>query len=85
MDKCVRELYEGDGAIGSKYLLTIYEDGTLKLTWYHMDTCIEEENPVLIPAGKGLRIQYGSNNCRSSIGFSKYSDGSLDKRWTKIK
>jgi hypothetical protein len=35
MDKSVREIYEGECAMqGAKYLLIIYDDGTLKLTWY---------------------------------------------------
>ena len=88
MDKSVREMYEGECVMqGAKYLLIIYDDGTLKLTWYCGDRIVEEECPTFRKSGQGLRIDYGNPNAkvRSSMPFSKYSDGTLDERWTKIK
>ena len=86
MDKSVREMYEGDSIMkDAKYLLLVYDDGTLKLTWYCGDRIVEEENPIFTKAGKGLRIQYGSSTVKSSIPFTKYADGTLDERWVKIK
>jgi len=88
MNKSVREMYEGECVMqGAKYLLIIYDDGTLKLTWYCDDKVVEEQSPRFTNAGKGLRIEYGNPNAetKSSIPFSKYSDGTLDERWTKIK
>ena len=86
MSKEVKEMYEGDGvAINTKYLLIIYSDGTLKLKRYYGDRCADEDNPVLIPAGKGLRLQFGTPSVKTSIPFTKYYDGSVDKNWTKIK
>lgn len=86
MAKDVKEMYEGEDTLkDSKYLLIIYSDGTLKLTWYYKDKVVEEPNPVLRPSGKGLRLEYGNSKVLSSVPFTGYNDGVLDKRWEKIK
>ena len=78
----VKEMYEYNGD-GQKFLFTIYECNTLKLVLCKKDELVEKENVELYDIGSkgGKRISYGN----SSLPFKNYSDGMLDKRWTKIK
>jgi len=86
MEKRVREIYEGDCVMkDAKYLLLIYDDGSLKLTWYCGERIVEEKNPTLRAAGSGLRLEYGEGDVKSSMPFTKYADGTLDDKWVKIK
>lgn len=82
----VKELYEYNGE-GQKFLLYIYDDDSTKLTQYKGDDSIEKLNPRIYDIGGkgGKRIEYGTSNVKSSLPFINYSDGNLDKRWTRIK
>lgn len=88
MNKVVKELYEGDGICnGAKYIFTIYEDDSVKLTFFNGNTRVEEPAVKLIDIGTngGKRIEYGTTNVKSSLPFRKYVDGTLDERWEQIK
>ena len=86
MDKDIKELYEYNGE-GQKFLFTIYEDDTTNLTLYKGEKSIEKENSMIVNIGGkgGKRIEYGTSKVKSSLPFMNYSDGNLDKRWTRIK
>ena len=80
-----KEIYEADGVFGdSKEVFVIMDDGSLSYKTYIGEKVFEEENPVLVQCGKGQRIEYGCGIIRSSTPFRNYSDGEIDKRWTKI-
>ena len=86
MEDEVKEIYEGECIMeGAKFLLIIYESGKLKLTWYYHDRVEERVNPKFEECGKGLRLVFGTEKYYSSIPFKTYHEGTLDKRWTKIK
>ena len=84
----VKELYEYND-IGDKFLLTVYEDDSIKLVLCKKDDIVEKENPIIYDIGTngGKRIEYGkpTSNVKSSLPFRNYSDGKLDKRWEKVK
>ena len=82
-----REIYESDGTTsGTKYILTINEDDSVKLVLYNGAFKFEEHNVHIVDIGPngGKRIEYGTSNVQSSIPFRRYTDGTIDNRWTKI-
>ena len=88
MSKSVKELYECDGiSKGTKYVLVIYDDLSVKLTLYNGTVKFEEPTVKITPVGLngGRVIEYGTTHSMTSITFRKYIDGSLDERWTQIK
>ena len=88
MSKSVKELYECDGVSqGTKYVLVIYDDLSVKLTLYNGTVKFEEPTVKITPVGLngGRSIEYGTTHSMTSIPFRKYIDGSLDERWTQIK
>jgi hypothetical protein len=88
MSKSVKELYECDGiSKGTKYVLVIYDDLSVKLTLYNGTVKFEEPAVKIKPVGLngGRAIEYGTTHSMTSIPFRKYIDGSLDERWTQIK
>ena len=83
----VREIYETDGVTGGvKYVLTINEDHSVKLMFYNGAFKVEEPNVRIVDIGDngGKRVEYGTENSKSSLPFKRYSDGALDERWTQI-
>ena len=81
-------MYECDGiCTGTKYVLVIYDDWSVKLTFYN--GTIRFEKPFarikLIGDNGGKTIEYGTAHVKSSLPFRKYLDGTLDERWTQIK
>ena len=88
MSKSVKEMYECDGACnGTKYVLVIYDDLSVKLTFYNGTIKFEEPAVKITPIGTngGRAIEYGTVNVKTSLPFRKYVDGSLNERWTQIK
>ena len=84
----VKEMYETDGICpGIKYLLTIMDDDSVTLTFYNGSFKKDEPNVEIIAIGDngGKRVEYGTVNVKSSFPFRRYSDGTLDERWTRIK
>ena len=81
-------MYMCDGICdGTKYVLNIYDDLSVKLTFYNGTVKFEEPFVSIEPIGEngGRRIEYGTTSVKTSLPFRKYIDGSLDERWTQIK
>ena len=88
MSKSVKEMYECDGICNdTKYVLVIYDDLSVKLTFYNGTIKFEEPYVSISSVGEngGKRIEYGTGSVKTSLPFRKYIDGSLDERWTQIK
>ena len=88
MGKSVKEMYVCNGVCeGTKYVLVIYDDLSVKLTFYNGTIKCEESTVNICPIGEngGRRIEYGTSTVKTSLPFRKYLDGSLDERWTQIK
>lgn len=83
-----KEIYESTDKFVIKYLFIINEDGTSKLTEYFPNGTVKEFKPMLVTAGKGMRIEYAEETwkIKSSLPFMEYTTGTLDERyWNKIK
>lgn len=86
----VKEMYVTYATIsGSKYVLTIMEDDSLSLTWYHGASRVQEINPKIVKKGteSSTYVEYGASNLfgtRPSMPFLK-CNGEVEDRWEKIK
>ena len=90
MDKKLTEMYVRDGgcpgAKDTKYVLCIYDDHSIKLTYYNGMMKCEEPIAQILPVGNngGKCLEFGSVFVKTSFPFRKYIDGTLDERWTQI-
>jgi hypothetical protein len=85
----VSEMYLTHGYVeNSKYLLIVYFNGKVTLTWYLGDTRIPQKNVELVRYMNGMRVEYGQPNSqgiKGNIVLTNYNDGKLNSRWEKIK
>ena len=84
----VSEIYAADASIGgSKHVLSVMDDGTLGLMWYHGDSRVPEKDPVMVSVGGDRFIEFGVPNLfglRQRTRFMSKS-GILDEKWERIK
>ena len=69
------------------FALTIYADDTLKLVFFNGNIRVEAQGLKMLDVGTngGKCLEYGTQNVKTSIPFKKYTDGTLNERWTQIK
>ena len=81
-------MYLCDGEIvGSKYLLTVADDGFLKLKWYYDGISKAQTNPIMVKVRNKMMVEYGEPNVfqiRRKLPFTD-ENGKLEPKWTKIK
>jgi len=84
----VTEIYLANAEIpNSKYLLFVYDNGSLKLEWCSGNDIVEiQENPTLSKIGKRMLLEYGEANLfniRQKLPFQD-EQGNLDEMWEKV-
>ena len=84
----VKEMYLCDGErVGSKYLLTVHEDGLLRLKWCCGNVSEAQVNPIMVKVRNKMMLEYGEPNLfqiRRRLPFTD-ENGKLEPKWTKIK
>ena len=83
----VTEIYLANGNIpNSKFLLIIYEDGTLKLEWCYENTVEIQKSPTLVKISRGTLLEYGEPNLLNIRQRLRLKDeqGNLDSMWEKV-
>lgn len=82
-----KEIYLTDAEpSGAKYLLIIYEDGSLKMEWCYEDIIEIQANPILSKIGKRMLLEFGEENLFGIRQKKAFQDemGNLESIWEKI-
>jgi hypothetical protein len=86
-DSKVKEIYLADAEmVNAKYLLFVYEDGSLIMKWCYEDIVEVQANPILTKVGRKMILEYGEPNIfnlRQRMAFQD-EQGNLDERWEKV-
>jgi hypothetical protein len=86
-DSKVKEIYLTDGeTVNAKYLLFVYDNGSLVLKWCYEDIVEIQDNPTLTKVGRKMILEFGETNIFSIRQRMTFQDemGKLDGRWEKI-
>lgn len=86
MSDKVREVYLGGVKEFVRYILKIYENGSVSLTSYFGLGREVEENPSIVMVGKKMIVEYGNANMFSQRKRIVLKDetGNLNDWWDKI-
>jgi hypothetical protein len=82
-----KEIYLADAEIkDSKYILLVFEDGSIKLEWCYEDLIEIQVNPVLTKLGRRMILEFGEPNLFNLRERKPFQDeqGNLDSMWEKI-
>ena len=83
----IKEVYLTDGNIQhSKYLLFVYDNGTLVLKWCWGDVVEIQANPTLTKIGRKMILEYGEANLFGIRQRKPFQDeqGKLESIWEKF-
>ena len=86
-DSKVKEIYLTDGeTVNSKYLLFVYDNGSLVMKWCYEDIVEIQANPTLTKVGRKMILEFGEPNLFSIRQRMTFQDeqGNLDERWEKV-
>ena len=86
-DSKVKEIYLTHAEIkDSKYLLFVYDNGSIVLKWCYEDIVEIQPNPILEKVGKKMILEYGEPNLFFFFYSLPFQDeqGNLDERWEKV-
>ena len=82
-----KEIYLADAEIkDAKYILLVYEDGSIVLKWCYEDIVEVQVNPTLTKVGRKMILEFGEPNLfqqRERIAFQD-EQGKLEDSWKKI-
>jgi hypothetical protein len=86
-DSKVKEIYLADADMANaKYLLFVYDNGSLVMKWCYEDIVEIQANPTLTKVGRKMVLEFGEPNLFSIRQRMTFQDeqGNLDERWEKV-
>ena len=86
-DSKVKEIYLADADMANaKYLLFVYDNGSLVMKWCYEDIVEIQANPTLTKVGRKMILEFGEPNLFSIRQRMAFQDeqGNLDERWEKV-